>query len=40
MAAIGQVDTRYILGKVLFVMLPGYDEVQNTRDFGRIGAVS
>ena len=40
LAAIGQVDTRYILGKVLFVMMPGYDEEKNTREFGRIGGVS
>ena len=40
LAAIGQVDTRYILGKVLFIMLPGYDQVTDSRDFGRIGVVS
>ena len=40
LASIGQVDTRYILGKVLFVMMPGYDKVKDTRDFGRIGGVS
>lgn len=39
--SIGQVDTRYILGKVTCVMVPGPDEVKNDeRDFGRIGAVS
>ncbi len=38
---IGQVDTRYILGKVTCIMVPGPDEVKNNeRDFGRIGAVS
>lgn len=39
LASIGQVDTRYILGKVIFLMLPGYDEQTNQRDFGRIGGI-
>ncbi|MDD7652457.1 MAG: signal peptidase I [Candidatus Faecousia sp.] len=41
LALIGQVDTRYILGKVVFIMLPGEDKYQgDSRDFGRIGGVS
>lgn len=41
LALIGQVDTRYILGKVVFVMLPGGDKFQGgSRDLGRIGGVS
>ncbi len=39
-APIGQVDTRYILGKVLFVLMPGQDKLDNSRDFKRIGPVS
>jgi len=35
---VGLVDTRYILGKVLFVAVPGGDETNN-RDWGRIGVV-
>lgn len=37
---IGQVDTRDILGKVLFVMLPGSSGQGAGRDMKRIGAVS
>ena len=33
---VGQVDTRYILGKVLFIAIPGADE-QYPRDWSRIG---
>ena len=41
LALIGQVDTRYILGKVVFIMLPGEDKYQgDSRDFGRIGGMS
>lgn len=40
LASIGQLDTRYILGKVAFVLVPGYDEVTDTRDFGRLGGIS
>lgn len=40
-APIGQIDTRYILGRVVFVMLPGADRYQgDTKDFHRIGGVS
>lgn len=35
---IGQVDTRYILGKVIFILFPGQtDQYGTSRDFGRIG---
>lgn len=40
LALIGQVDTRYVLGKVVFLMLPGYDERTETRSFGRFGVIS
>lgn len=40
LALIGQVDTRYILGKVVLIMLPGTDKFTGSRDFGRIGGVS
>lgn len=39
LATIGQVDTRYILGKVVFLMLPGFDEETQQRDLGRIGGI-
>ena len=39
-APVGMVDERDILGKVLFVLLPGADETTGSRDFGRIGSVS
>ena len=35
---VGPVDTRYILGKVLFVVIPGRDH-QTPRDWSRIGPV-
>ncbi len=35
--AIGQIDKREILGKALFLFLPGTGEDGNERDFGRIG---
>ncbi len=37
--AIGQVDRREILGKVLFLVLPGADTSTGKRDFSRIGAL-
>ena len=38
-ALIGQVDTRCIMGKVLWILFPGQsDKYGTTRDFGRIGA--
>lgn len=36
---IGQVDRREILGKAIFLMIPGTDGGKRTRDFGRIGAI-
>lgn len=36
---IGQIDRREILGKVLFLVLPGADENTGKRDFNRIGAL-
>ena len=36
---IGAVDTRYILGKVLFLLVPGGDR-ENPRDWSRLGLVS
>ncbi len=38
--AIGLIDKREILGKVVFLFLPGTNRNQVQRDFGRIGAVS
>jgi len=37
---IGQVDRREILGKVIFLLIPGDDMNRQTPDFGRIGVVS
>jgi len=36
---VGLIDTRYILGKVLLVLIPGADDFGN-RDWGRFGFVS
>ena len=36
---IGQIDKREVLGKALFLMLPGTDHGQQPQDFGRIGAI-
>ena len=36
---IGQIDKREVLGKALFLMLPGTNHGQQRQDFGRIGAV-
>lgn len=36
-AALGTVDTRYLIGKVLFLLFPGRSEETGTRDFSRIG---
>lgn len=38
-ALIGQVDTRYILGKAVFLLLPGKDPATQTRDLTRIGSI-
>ena len=37
---IGQVDKREILGKVIFLALPGTNPVTGTKQFDRIGAIS
>lgn len=37
---IGQVDCREIVGKAVFLFLPGADEFTNNRDFSRIGGIS
>ncbi len=36
---IGQIDKREVLGKAIFLMLPGTDHGYAARDFSRIGAV-
>ena len=36
---IGMVDTREVLGKALFLMLPGTNHGTSPQDFGRIGAI-
>ena len=38
-ARVGMVDTRYVLGKVLFLLVPGNDN-SGSRDWSRIGFVS
>lgn len=37
--SIGQIDEREILGKVIFLMVPGDDKGQQEADFSRIGVV-
>ena len=37
---IGLIDTREILGRAVFLLVPGSDDGQITRDFGRIGVIS
>lgn len=36
---LGTVDTRYILGKAVFLLFPGADLVSGKRDFSRIGLI-
>ena len=36
---IGQVDNREVLGRALFLFLPGTDQLRTQRDFKRIGAI-
>ena len=36
---IGQIDTRQILGKAIYLMVPGVDETTEQRDFDRTGAI-
>lgn len=42
LASIGQIDTDYVLGKVVFIIAPGVDneDGSGTRDFGRIGTLN
>ncbi len=37
---IGQIDCREIIGKAVFLFLPGVDEFSGKRDFDRIGGIS
>ena len=37
---IGQIDKREVLGKAIFLFLPGVDEVSGQKNFRRIGALS
>ena len=36
---LGTVDTRYVIGKAVFLAFPGPDENRNQRDYGRIGLI-
>ena len=36
---LGTVDTRYVIGKEVFLLFPGADEGTARRDFGRIGPI-
>ena len=36
---IGFIDKREVLGKAIFIMIPGVDEETENRDFGRIGVI-
>jgi hypothetical protein len=37
--SIGFIDKREVLGRAVFLMLPGYDEENGIRDFSRIGVI-
>ena len=37
---LGTVDTRYVIGKAVFLAFPGTDESTGERDFGRIGVIA
>ena len=37
---IGQIDKRELLGKAIFLFMPGIDEQTKQRDYGRIGGLS
>ena len=37
---LGTVDTRYVIGKAVFLVFPGADEDSGERDFGRIGVIA
>ena len=36
---LGTVDTRYVIGRAVFLLFRGADEVTEKRDFGRIGVI-
>lgn len=38
--SLGTVDTRYVIGKVVFLLFPGKDSVSEKRQFNRIGVVA
>lgn len=38
-ASLGTVDTRYVIGRAVFLAFPGADETTGKRDFGRIGLI-
>ena len=37
---LGTVDTRYVIGRAVFLLFPGADETTGERDFGRIGPIA
>ncbi|HJB31727.1 signal peptidase I [uncultured Oscillibacter sp.] len=37
---LGTVDTRYVIGRAVFLLFPGADEDTANRDFGRIGPIA
>ncbi|WP_295580956.1 signal peptidase I [uncultured Oscillibacter sp.] len=37
---LGTVDTRYVIGKAVFLAFPGPDEATEKRNFGRIGVIA
>ena len=37
---LGTVDTRYVIGKAVFLAFPGPDEITEEREFGRIGVIA
>ncbi len=37
---LGTVDSRYVIGKAVFLLFPGADEATGQRDFGRIGPIA
>ena len=39
-ASLGTVDTRYVIGRAVFLAFPGADETTGKRDFGRIGLIA
>lgn len=37
---LGTVDTRYVIGKAVFLAFPGPDQITEEREFGRIGVIA